>query len=49
MTFGELTTQHLGQAITVHGGHRVTIGAIHHELYHGKARTVLWDAGRVRR
>lgn len=49
MTFGDLTTQHLGKRIKVHGGIQVIIGAIHHELYHGKPRTVLYDIGHVRR
>lgn len=49
MNFGDLTTNHLGRAIRVRGGHNVIIGAIHHELYHGKPRTVLFDSGQVRR
>jgi len=49
MTFGELNTQHLGRRIRVYGGHQVIIGAIHHETYHGTARTVIHDVGRVRK
>jgi len=49
MTFGELTTKHLGTRIRVYGGTPIIIGAIHHELYGGKPRTVIHDIGRVRR
>ncbi len=49
MIFGELRSEHLGRRIRVHGGHLVVIGAIHHEIYHGKHRTVLFDAPHVRR
>ncbi len=49
MTFGELTTHHLGQRIRVTGGHTITIGAIQHETYHGKHRTWIHDLAHVRR
>lgn len=48
MLFGDLTANHLGQQVRVHGGKKITIGAIRHELYHSKPRTVLFDAARVR-
>lgn len=48
MTFGELTANHLGRRITVHGGHTITLGRITHELYHGRPRTAIYDQPGIR-
>jgi dTDP-D-glucose 4,6-dehydratase len=49
MQFGDLTANHLGKRMRVYGGTEVVIGRIQHEIYHGKARTVIGDSNGLRR